>query len=80
MNVSPTPLCTPLGLQVEVQALEKDAASIKSQSEAATSLLEERRSRLRECDQEIRGLEKDKEKLVRATQDADMEGRRLESK
>ena len=76
---SPPPL--PLaGLQAEVSSLVVQAASVRSEAKGADARLAERRERLRECDVEIRGLEKEREKLQRAVHDLEAECKRAEGK
>lgn len=70
----------PAGLEEACASLEAQVSATKAEHEAATKQLEAKRSRLRECDKEIRGLEADKEKLAKRMADLEVEKRRAESK
>jgi chromosome segregation ATPase len=69
-----------LGTESEVAALQAQVEGIRSEAIAATRRLEEHRERLRQCDSEIQGLERERDKLQRAAQDMDVECKRTDGR
>ena len=63
-----------------MQTLEAQASAVRSETDGANARLESRRVRLRECDAEIRGLEKERAKLLASAQDIELECKRAEQK
>jgi len=78
MDVADCP--PPAGLQAEVRTLETQASAVRSETDGANARLEARRVRLRECDAEIRGLEKERAKLLASIQDVELDCKRAEHK
>ncbi|GAX82646.1 hypothetical protein CEUSTIGMA_g10072.t1 [Chlamydomonas eustigma] len=64
----------------EVAALQAQVDGIRGEALAATSRLEEHRERLRQCDSEIQGLERERDKLHRSAQDIDVECKRSDGR
>jgi chromosome segregation ATPase len=68
------------GLSAEVAALKEAADTARAAHEDAAAQLEAKRARLRECDAEIKGLEKARQQLLKKVQELGVEKRRRESK
>lgn len=67
-------------LESEVAELEAQASSAKKEASLATKELNERRERLRECDVEIRGLEKERDRLIRGVAEIEAEIKKIETR
>jgi chromosome segregation ATPase len=88
ISLRPTPSSTPLpllpaataGLEAEVAALKAAADAARAAHEDAAAQLEAKRARLRECDAEIKGLEKARTALLKKVQELGVEKKRRESK
>uniref|UniRef100_A0A383VT73 Structural maintenance of chromosomes protein n=1 Tax=Tetradesmus obliquus TaxID=3088 RepID=A0A383VT73_TETOB len=68
------------GLAAEVAALKTAADAARAAHEAAAAQLEAKRARLRECDAEIKGLEKARQTLLKMAQEAHVEAKRRDTK
>lgn len=68
------------GLAAEVAALKAAADAARAAHEAAAAQLEAKRARLRECDAEIKGLEKARQALLKKAQEAHVEAKRRDTK
>ena len=60
--------------------LEAQASAAKKEAAVATKDLNERRERLRECDVEIRGLEKERDRMMRGVTEIDAEIKKIETR
>ena len=67
-------------LEREVADLESQVTTARETYEEVASQLEVRRARLRECDQEIMALMKQKEELSKQLTDNNVERKKLEHK
>lgn len=68
------------GLEQEVTQLQAAVDGATESYNAAAKCLEAKRQRLKECDAEIRGLEKQKEQLLQQLQDCEVEKRRMDNR
>ncbi|KAF6256242.1 structural maintenance of chromosomes protein 2 [Scenedesmus sp. NREL 46B-D3] len=68
------------GLSAELSALEGAAEAARAAHEGAAAQLEAKRARLRECDAEIKGLDKARQALLRKVQELAVEKKRREAK
>ncbi|KAG1678186.1 hypothetical protein FOA52_016123 [Chlamydomonas sp. UWO 241] len=71
---------TVAALSAEVDALRADAAATKAKFDEAKGVLEAARMRMRECDDEIKVMEKERKKLMKAASDLEVEAKRSETK
>jgi chromosome segregation ATPase len=76
----PSVAATAAGLTAEVAALKEAADAARAAHEGAAAQLEAKRARLRECDAEIKGLEKARQVLLKKVQELAVEKKRRESK
>jgi structural maintenance of chromosome 2 len=67
-------------LESEVADLEAQAAAAKKEAAVATKELSEKRERMRECDVEIRGLEKERDRLMRGAAEIEGEIKKIETR
>jgi septal ring factor EnvC (AmiA/AmiB activator) len=67
-------------LAQEVDALKTQLDCASSAHAAAAQQLKDRRARLSECDQEIKGLEKELGRIKKSIQDLEVEKKRRENK
>jgi chromosome segregation ATPase len=64
----------------EVDALKAQLDAVTAAHAAAAAQLKAKRARLSECDQEIKGLEKELGRIRKAVQDLEVEKRKRENK
>lgn len=76
----PTPPHRQTALEEELKQLEAAVAAAAAAHADAAARLAARRARLKECDAEIRALEKARDELAALVTDADVERRRLEGR
>lgn len=67
-------------LSAEVNKLREAVEVSTAAHKEAAAALEAKRARLRECDSEIRGLEKERQKLLRDVQDVEVEKKRKDNR
>lgn len=70
----------PAVLSAEVDKLKAAVETSTASHKEAAAALEAKRARLRECDSEIRGLEKERQKVLNHVQDIDVEKKRKDNK
>eukprot|EP00878_Enallax_costatus_P012275 GHUV01012822.1.p1 GENE.GHUV01012822.1~~GHUV01012822.1.p1 ORF type:complete len:987 (+),score=463.32 GHUV01012822.1:251-3211(+) len=67
-------------LSAEVEKLKAAVEASTASHKEAAAALDAKRARLRECDSEIRGLEKERQKVLKDVQDIEVEKKRKENK
>ena len=70
----------PAAQEEDVGQLHEQVAATKAAHASAAERLAAKRARLKECDQEIKALEKERAKLARRQQEIEVEKKRLESR